>query len=301
CLLGFAGLGRWFWGSAEWLNNAKLTESSVNLAAKHDAAAGISADKSRLTVKTSRHAESAKYLRLKHALSTSSVRGSIPDRPILRNPGAAFQAAPAWTLYFNYLYSLRSEFNEAELIAILRFDVAKHYPAHFVQPVADLFQRFLRYKKQLAVEYDALSEQDVDYFMLQPSAYGEFKATLQQAHFSSEEQQQLFQAHEVSMQQLPRAQFAFETYQQFLTDNSRATELYGSEAAIRLEQLKRNRQRWDQRLREYAQIKDSLLSNQEIDEISRLQQLSSLLADNFSPLEQKRVQALEAAGYLLKF
>ena len=242
--------------------------------------------------------DQARLQQLHQQLQQSSSRGAAFDRPLVLNEHQDFSPTAALVFYFNYFYSLRSEFSEPDLLLLFNADVHAQYPKHYWQPMLDLFMRFLSYKDASANWVNALSEHDAFYFQQQPSAYHEQLQALQLQYFSSKEQAALFTQHETIMLQSSHAHKSDAQYQRYQERPELATEIYGEQAAARLEQNQEKRRLWRVKLSNYRLQRDALLSNRSIDDLSKQQALQQLLDDNFDNREQRRVRALERAGAL---
>lgn len=72
--------------------------------------------------------------------------------------------------------------------------------------------------------------------------------------------------------------------------------LYGKDAATRLAQLDQQQQQWQQRVTDYRQQREQILQQND-NATKQIEQLLKLRADLFNESEQRRIQALEEAGF----
>ena len=98
----------------------------------------------------------------------------------------------------------------------------------------------------------------------------------------------------------PQAKVFSEKYEKYSENPSEAmaVELFGVEAAIRLEALKDKRKQWQERLQDYKQERNAIKDVDGFDELDRDRAVLELLERSFDENEQKRVLSLERAGLL---
>ncbi len=232
--------------------------------------------------------------------TTSSVRGSQPDRPIVTNPNGTLTLSPAIIHYFDYFFSVRAQFSRSELITLLTADVMQHYPKSFQAELIRLFQQFLSYKADFALALETMSDYDVNYLFSHPNNFHTLKLDIQQNFFSAEEIDALFTAQFSQLSEPSQATIKDNHYQAYNKEMAETgtSSIYDDATQQRFKALQQQRHVWTERLNEYAKQRDEITANRSLDAAGKQQAIQLLLNSIFKPLEIKRVTALERGGVL---
>ncbi len=230
----------------------------------------------------------------------SSSRGANVDRPVITDPEGEFSLSPVLIRYFDYFWSLKSEFSHQQLLALFYQDLESNFPPKFHPLIEDLFLRYLQFKQAFAEHLSELSEQDVAFYQLSASGFHEIKRDTLMEYFSLEEIELMFDAQQAALSEPSSAHDFQGQYQSYQEDKSRskAIELYGEAAADRLNALENKRELWREKLADYALLRDAIVASQGLSERDKQAQIESLKRRLFSSTEQLRVNALERGGSL---
>ena len=230
----------------------------------------------------------------------SSVRGSHVDRPIITGSTDKLVLSTAITYYFDYFYSVHSQFSKAELLALFTADVQQQYPENYQAELIRLFRQFIAFKQSFAQALDTMSEHDVSFIMSHPNNFQALKRGIQQQHFSDDEIDALFTQQQRQLEKVSAAKSKQLKYQQYKHDikNTGSSTAYSGATGQRLESLRLQRATWQQRLNNYASQRNDIKHNESLDDVGKEQAIHYLLNSLFEPLEAKRVMALERGNML---
>lgn len=230
------------------------------------------------------------------AKQQTSLRGTQVDRAIVTQKDGVIVLSPGILIYFDYFLSLEGEVSHHDLKQMAYKDIQTHYPPEIAKELQDLFRRYTDYLAAVSVRLDDLSYFDVLWQRLTPE---KVEQELQGLFFSHEEIESLFTAYRQMLEYESEASQFSTRYAQYREiqaeqpshSQAAATELFGSEAAARLQQLQQERAQWQQRLAHFQQEKQQLLSSG-LSQTDQAQAIQALLEAEFTASEQIRVKAL---------
>lgn len=231
---------------------------------------------------------------------TSSARGSEADRPIITNPNGKLSLSPAITRYFEYFFTLHSEFSQVEIVKLFRSDVKQYYPEAFHSELIRLFQAFLNYKALFAKTLDEITEHDMDYLWSHAGNFHALKKESQKVYFTEPEIEALFRAFDQQLSQPSQARLRQNRYEEHLAAKAQGLNngMYDTETQNRLQALEGKRSEWKERLEIYAISRDEILSSIDLDDYGKKEAVSALLNRSFNKKETMRVMALERGGLI---
>lgn len=254
----------------------------------------------------------------------SSLRGSAVDGELSFDAQGRLRWTPDLLRRFEYYLGLLGEFSED---ALLRLAVLHTEQAHGSSTAAEFlaaFQHYLGYRRAAAA-LDGLQAPLDRLARLQALRRQWFGADAETLFGEDEAHDQralarlatgVDEASEAALTLLPPAEraaliearsgvLAEEQSQQFerlgIDAAQREAEreaLWGAEAAARLQALDASRAEWEQRLRDYAQRRQRLLTEPGLSSQQRTQALDALLSGSFSDSERRRVLSLQDVGLL---
>ncbi len=236
----------------------------------------------------------------KQLTHASSARGSEADRPIVTSPNGKLTLSPAITRYFEYFFTLRSEFSQAEIVKLFQSDVKQYYPEAFHSELMRLFQAFLNYKALFAKTLDEITEHDMDYLWSHAGNFHALKKESQKVYFTEPEIDGLFGAIDQQLSQPSQASLRQHRYEQYLSAKAQGLDagMYDTETQNRLQTLEGKRSEWQERLETYAMSRDEILSSIDLDDYGKNQAVRALLDRSFNKKETMRVMALERGGMI---
>lgn len=254
----------------------------------------------------------------------SSLRGTAVDGELSFDAHGRLRWTPDLLRRFEYYLGLLGEFSED---ALLRLAVLHTEQAHGSSTAAEFlaaFQHYLGYRRAAAAldglqaPLDRLARLQAlrrQWFGADAEAlFGEGEAYDQRALARLADG--VDEASDAALTLLPPAEraaliearsgmLAEEQSQQFerlgIDAAQRQAEreaLWGAEAAARLQALDASRAAWEQRLRDYAQRRQRLLTEPGLSSSQRAQALDALLSGSFSDSERRRVLSLQDVGLL---
>lgn len=242
-------------------------------------------------------AEDETHPRFVKTLEKSSLRGTDVDRAhIPVNDDGSFQLTPAILVYFDYFLSLRGEMSLARIKQIVWDDIHKNYPEQLANYLYDLFTRYLKYSDAIDAYLNQLNHAQV---MFQRITEQQIEQQFQPQFFTAEEIHDIFNAYKKMIAFTSQAKIMEEKMKQYRETPAEerfavATELFGAEAAGRLQELEQKRSIWQQRLTEYQQQKLAILQAG-MDKAGQETAIQELLDRSFNEQEKIRVRTLENA------
>ena len=277
--------------------------------------------------------DSERVAGLRARLANSSLRGSTRDGEIALDASGHVRADGGLRRRFDWYLTLIGEFSHADIRALLLADVQQELGGQAALETADWYDRYVGLHEELArsdVSGDPAAQlaqlQVVRHRWLGAAAdamYGEEEAetayTLQRqallndnrldpatraARLAELEARRPAQAR-LSEREATSAQLVGEQSQQFEqlgidaeTRHRERAALWGDDAADRLAALDHERVEWNRRLAAFAQSRERILANPNLDANARQRALRDLLQRDFAANERIRVEALAAAGAL---
>ncbi|NRB42122.1 MAG: hypothetical protein HRU20_27240 [Pseudomonadales bacterium] len=235
---------------------------------------------------------------LQQSLANSSLSGSEVDRAYVVDENGDFLITPAILLYFDYFLSLEGELEMKQIHQMVSLDIQRNYPAAIAAKMNDLFLRYTDYLQAIS---DRLAGLNYMHVVWQGLDEDSVQAEIQVQYFSGLEIESLFQAYE-DMLSFESESSRFEKKYAHIEKITRldpqqqqavVTELFGTEAAGRMQQLQQDNDLWRQRLARYQQEKSMILFSENLDDFAQQQSLTLLQQRAFSATEMIRVNAIE--------
>lgn len=228
-------------------------------------------------------------------LEKSSLRGTDVDRahvPI--NEDGSFQLTPAILVYFDYFLSLRGEMSLARIKQIIWDDIHQNYSEQLANYLYDLFIRYLQYSDAIDAYLNQLSHAQI---VFQGITEQQIEQQFQPQYFTNDEIHDIFNAYKKMIAFTSQGKIMEEKMKQYRETPvderfAVATELFGAEAAGRLQALEQQRSIWQQRLTEYQQQKNAILQSG-LDKAGQEAAIQELLDRSFTAQEKVRVRTLE--------
>jgi lipase chaperone LimK len=287
----------------------------------------------RKTAASSAPQTSARFAELRDRLQQSSLRGTTRDGDITVDANGRLVLDANLRRLFDYYLALTGEFSDSDLRTLLLGDVAEAHGAGAAAEVAEVFDRYLGLRAELA--HAPVSADLAERFEQVRAARRNWFGDDADALFGDEEAQIAYtlerQALEASdelddaerqarldelearrpateraaQRDASAALLAAEQTRQLdalgadpTARHAERAELWGEQAADRLARLDRERADWDRRLAGYARSRAALIADSMLDASTRAAALDRLRRASFAPTEQLRIEALEAVGAL---
>lgn len=254
--------------------------------------------KSAVTINTPSRKE---YIR--EELVNSSLKGSRIFHIAIESENNYIKLDGQLIFYFDYFLSLSGEKSTEEIEKIIFIDLHAHYSKHIAQQLYGIFKRYQAYLHTISEAIENTNTADVN---LSKIDIINIEENAQKQHFNEEEIQQLFSDYKDILSKKSNARFTqrkMADYQQAISNNIQdqqaiATELFGSEAAQRLQQQSNNRNLWQQRLHHYQCERRTISNSEGLTDNDKNQQILELQQRMFSQSEQRRINALESEHLL---
>jgi lipase chaperone LimK len=225
----------------------------------------------------------------------TSLAGSAVDRASVVMKNGVIQLNGGVLVYFDYFLSLEGEMSMTRIKELVRQDMQANFSADIANQLYDLFERYVAY---LAAMADRLRNLTAEQVKAEGITEQSLAKEVRPQYFSETEVDALFGGYERMLTFKSAAssfQEKFETFQH--TDEkyafAMATELFGAEAAGRLQELQKQRDQWQQRLAEYYHEKRVIMDTNGLATEDKVVAINNLLQRNFDIHEQVRVKVLE--------
>ena len=229
-------------------------------------------------------------------LADSSLAGSQVDRvQLVTDENGELVLVPGILVYFDYFLSLRGEMAFERIQQIVWDDIHANFSPAIAARLYRLFERYLAYSDAVDAYLAGLTHQQV---MAEGITGQQVEQQFQPQFFSDEEIDKLFAGYRKMLDYTPKAAQFRDRMQQYNNTPpayrfAMATELFGAEAAGRLQALEQQRARWQQRLDDYARQKQQIIASVDLDSSGKQQAVDELLQRSFNARERIRVNSWE--------
>ena len=231
-------------------------------------------------------------------LASSSLADTDVDRAQLSMVNGQLVLSPDILFYFEYFLNMRGEKSQQRIARIAVTDFHQHYSNAIAKVLEDLFTRYCAYRKALAV---AMQDLPIDELSVNETTAFNIESKVQPRFFSAVEITHLFIAQQVIFNTPSQAQHRLQRHQEYeqrLKENpeqadAAATEIFGAEAAQRLQTLRHEQAQWQTRLIDYRLQRDAINSNDGLDAYGKKEAVQLLHQRLFDQYETLRVQAIE--------
>lgn len=230
------------------------------------------------------------------SLEKSSLAGTEVDRVKLEsNEDGELILVPGILVYFDYFLSLQGEMALQRIMQIAYDDMHANFSEPIAAQLYHLFERYIAYGQAMDEILDNLTREEA---RAQGLTMQGLEEQLRPRFFTDDEIDKLFTGFYDMLDFTPRAtsfQKKFQQYQKTPPEYrfAMATELFGAEAAGRLQALERRREQWRNRLESYAREKEQILASEDLDQHGKQQAVTELLERSFDEREQLRVKVWE--------
>lgn len=236
-----------------------------------------------------------KLIDLQARWKQTSLAGSSVDRASVSLKNNQLVLSGGVLIYFDYFLSLQGEMDMPLIKQFIYNDMQQHYSEAIVNLLYPLFERYVEYLLAVDKTLDALTYEEVkSEGITEQSIANELRAEF----FTHSEVDSLFNDYDKMLSFTSQSSTFQQKMRSYKSANANdayavATELFGAEAAARLQQRKSEKQQWQQRLAVYFSEKSHIVEAKGLANDDKKAAINALLIRSFNSYEQVRIKTLD--------